>query len=388
MKRQVITKGFKHIFPGKTPLLISRAAGRVELIGGHTDYNEGFVIAAAIDRSYYTAASPRQDSTIHLYSEWAGHSHQFQLSPQLEPAGNCHWANYARGLAALLLKQGFPLKGQDLYIHGDVPVGAGLSSSAAMELSLANAMLADRHNSIEPVRLAKICQQAENIYAGTPCGIMDQIVCRMGRKDHAVFLDCRDLSVQMLPFDSEKCCIMIFNSMVRHELADGAYGRRRKSCEDSVKIISKKYHHVKALRDADPEILEELSCQLDPEQLKRSRHIVGENKRVLSAAEVLKTGDMVRFGRLMYQSHCSARDLYEISCDEVDFLVEQVIACDGAYGARLSGGGFGGSVVAIARPSATTDIASKVAHAYKKSFDITPDIYTTRPCQGVEIITS
>ncbi len=238
-----LSKNFADVYPGRRPAFISRACGRVELIGGHTDYNEGFIIAAAIDKSCWVAAARREDEKVCLYSEWAKERHEFALSPDFQPDSHCQWANYGRGVAALLLQEGVRLKGAQMYIFSEVPLGAGLSSSAALEVSLANAML---HISqppcrIEPMRLAQICQKAENVFANSPCGIMDQTVSIMGEKDHAVFLDCRDLSIESLPFDSGNCCIMIFNSMVKHEVAGGEYGKRRRRCEQACAVLNKKY---------------------------------------------------------------------------------------------------------------------------------------------------
>jgi len=383
-----IVRSFTEVYGSQRPAFISRACGRVELIGGHTDYNEGFVLAAAINDCCWVAASKRNDGKVCMYSEWVKEKHEFKLSANLKPSGDCKWANYGRGVAALLIQEGLALKSANLYIHSDVPVGAGLSSSAALEVSLAQAMihLSQPDCDMESIRLAQICQKAENVYAKSPCGIMDQIVSIMGTKDHAVLLDCRDLSIKSLPFDSDTCCIMIFNSMVKHEVGGGEYGKRRQQCEQACAVLSKKYPRVKALRDADESMLNSVKGQLDSVQFRRASHIIGENARVLAAGEALGRHDMAEFGKLMTQSHCSARDLYQISCEQTDFLVEQICCCDGAYGARIGGGGFGGSVVALARPDAAKKITQKVHKAYKDKFDLASDIYTARPWQGTEII--
>lgn len=238
-----IAENFSDVYAGQKPVIVSRASGRVELIGGHTDYNEGFVIAAAIDKSCWVAASKREDGGICLYSELFEEKHEFELSKDLQPSTECKWANYGRGVVALLLKEGVGLKGANLYIASDVPLGSGLSSSAALEVSLAKAMIhiAEPEYKIKPERLARICQKAENVYANSPCGIMDQTVSIMGEKDHAVFLDCRDVSIKSLPFEGSNCCIMIFNSMVQHEVGGGEYGKRRKRCEQARDILKKKY---------------------------------------------------------------------------------------------------------------------------------------------------
>ena len=383
-----VLRNFVEVYPGQRPAFISRASGRVELIGGHTDYNDGFVIAAAIDNSCRVAASERDDDKICLYSELVKEEHEFILSSNLEPADDCRWANYGRGVAAMLLQEGLTLRGANLYIASEVPIGAGLSSSAALEVSLARAMIhiSQPEYEMEPIRLAQICQKAENSYANSPCGIMDQTVSIMGRKDHAVFLDCRDVSVKALPFDSGNCCIMIFNSMVKHEIGGGEYGRRRQKCEQACAVLNKKYPQVKALRDANESMLNSVKEQLDSVTFSRASHVIGENARVLAAGEALSQNNIAEFGRLMSKSHCSARDLYQISCEQTDFLAEQIWQCEGAYGARIMGGGFGGSVVALAEPDAAEKISQKVRKAYKNSFDIDGDIYLARPWQGTEII--
>jgi len=383
-----MSMNFGKIYPGQKPAFISRASGRVELIGGHTDYNEGFVIAAAIDSSAFVSASPRDDNIICLYSEWAKQKHEFAPSSGLEPSQNCQWANYGRGVAAYLCQEGLHIKGANLYIESSVPVGAGLSSSAALEVSLANAMI---HTSkpdwqIQPKRLAQICQKAENVYAKSPCGILDQITAVAAIKDHVILLDCRDVSVRLLPFDSNACSIMIFNSMVKHEIGGGEYGKRRWQCEEACAVIAKKYRKVKALRDADEVMLNSVKNQLDNVQFLRASHVIGENARVLAAAEALKQNDIEKLGRLMNESHYSARDLYQISCEQTDFLAEQLWKSDGAYGARLCGGGFGGSVVALVRPDAAAKITKNVRKAYKDRFNLNSDVYLAKPWQGTEII--
>ena len=383
-----ILRNFAEVYAGQMPAFISRACGRVELIGGHTDYNEGFVIAAAIDKSCWTAASEREDNKTCFYSEWVKEKHEFELSSSLEPTGNCRWANYGRGVAALLLQEGLTLKGANFYIASDVPAGAGLSSSAALEVSLAKAMIHISQPGFEmkQKQLAEICQKAENIYANSPCGIMDQTVSIMGQKEHAVFLDCRDVSVRILPLDSSASRIMIFNSMVKHEIAGGEYGKRRQQCEQACAVLNKKYPQVRALRDVTKAMLESVREHLDSVTFSRASHVIGENVRVLAAAEALRQNDLAEFGGLMCESHRSARDLYQISCEQTDFLVEQICQCDGAYGARISGGGFGGSVVALARPEASEKISQKVHKAYKKRFSLECDIYLAKPWQGTEII--
>jgi galactokinase len=298
------------------------------------------------------------------------------------------WANYGRGVAAVLIQQGLELQGADLYLAGDVPIGAGLSSSAALEVSLAQAMLhiSGHTHTLSPVRLAQICQKAENIYADSPCGIMDQMVCITGKQERAVFLDCRELQTELLPLPVEHCCIMVFNSMVRHEVSGGEYGKRRQQCEQACKMIAQKYPRVKALRDVNMDTLAAMKGQLDPVLASRAKHVINENDRVLATREALNRSDIKTFGKLMSESHSSSRDFFESSCAEIDFLVEQIVGCDGTYGARISGGGFGGSAVALVAPQAVQSIEQKVTQVYKEKFDINCEVYVIRPWQGTELI--
>lgn len=383
-----LLRDFGSVYPGQKPAFISRASGRVELIGGHTDYNEGFIIAAAIEASCWVAAAQGDDDKICLYSEWAKEKHEFEPSSDLQPADDCQWANYGRGVAAILCQEGMTLGGANLYIASDVPVGAGLSSSAALEVSLARAMmqLSQPGYEMEPKRLAQICQKAENVYANSPCGIMDQLTSVMGRKDQAILLDCRDLSVKFVPLDSSNCCIMIFDSMIKHEVSGAGYRERRGQCESAQRVLAEKYGDIKALRDADESMLNSMKGRLTPVVFKRASHVIGENARVLAAGEALSKKDIAGFGKLMSASHRSARDLYEISCEETDLLAEQICRCEGAYGARICGGGFGGSVVAIVKPDAAETIGQKVRQAYKEKFDIDCGLYLGKPWQGTEIV--
>ena len=379
-----LSEKFANCFNGERPRLISRASGRAELIGGHTDYNEGFVIATAIDRSFWVAAAARQDSKICMYSEWAKERYEFDISVNIQPDEKIKWVNYGIGVAAMLMQAGVKICGANLHISGDVPVGSGLSSSAALEVALAKAMM--HSQTMDNTELAKICQKAENIYAASPGGIMDQMVVINSQKDNAILLDCRDLSVEHVPLKSNKCCIMIFNSMVSHEISGGEYGKRRSCCEQAVDIIAKENPQIKALRDVDIKLLESVKTKLDELSYRRARHIVNENRRVLAGAEALNSDNIDQFGALMYKSHCSARDLYEISCDEIDFLVEQIMACEGVFGARLSGGGFGGAAVALVQRDFAESIGRNVASAYKKQFGVDTEIYVVRPWQGTELI--
>ncbi len=383
--KAIILEKFHDIFKTNAHV-ISAATGRAELIGGHTDYNEGFVIACAIDKLFSVAARARSDKKIIMYSDWANAVFEFELSASLKGTKEAKWANYGIGVASLLAGAGLLSCGADIFITGNVPVGAGLSSSAALEVSIASALLAlgGNENKISRNELAALCQKAENQYASSPCGIMDQMAVLNGQKGRALLLDCRSLAVEQLPFDIKNFCIMIFNSMVRHEVGAGDYGSRKQQCRKALEIIQKKMPNIKALRDINAAQLADFKNDIEPLLFKRASHVVGENARVLAAAEALKKTDMKEFGSLMHQSHCSARDLYEISCPEIDFLVEKAIEY-GAPGARLCGGGFGGAAVAIADVKTAEKIKDKVFADYKKHFAIESEIYIFQPCGGTEI---
>lgn len=383
-----IVTGFKNVFGGRQCDFISRASGRAELIGGHTDYNEGFVIAAAIDSSYWVAAAPRKDAVIKLYSDWAGETHEFAMGSRIEPVKAQGWANYARGVVAVLLERGYKLHGADLYMTGNVPIGGGLSSSAAMEVSIARAMLhmCGRLEDMDKVELAKVCQRAENNWAGSPCGIMDQMVSIHGRKDHAVVLDCRSLSVRHEPLDHTRCAIMIFNSMVRHSVGGGEYGQRRQMCEKAAELIARENPDVRALRDVDEAMLGRFAGRMDEVTFSRARHVVTENARVLAGAKALESNDIATFGRMVTASGASARDDYEISCPEIDCLVEAALSCPGVYGARLMGGGFGGSAVAVVEPAQCDQIRGRVRDEYHARFGINCEVHVAEPADGTAII--
>jgi galactokinase len=384
--KEIILEKFHDIFKANASI-ISTAGGRAELIGGHTDYNEGFVIACAIDKSFSVAARARSDKKIIMYSDWAKAVFEFELSANLKRTKEVGWANYGIGIAVLLAQADLLSCGGELLITGDVPVGDGLSSSAALEVSIANALLAlgGNENNISKNELAALCQKAENEYANSPCGIMDQMAVINGRKDYALLLDCRSLTIEQLSFDTAKFCIMVFNSMVCHEVGAGDYGSRKEQCQKALEIIRKKEPIILALRDIDTQKLAGFKNDIDSTLFKRANHVVGENARVLVAAEALKKGDMKKFGSLMYKSHCSARDLYEISCQEIDFLVEKAIE-HGALGARLCGGGFGGAAVGLAENKSAQKIRENISGEYKKRFGIDCEIFIVRPSDGTQIL--
>jgi len=359
---------------------IFRAPGRVNLIGEHTDYNDGLVMPAAIGFHTWVAVSPRNDRALHVYSEQFGESIELSLGVLAGPPRK-HWSDFIRGVAAVLETRGCALSGANLLVDGRVPMGAGLSSSASLEVATAMALLSVSNAAVPPLDLAKLCQRAEHEYVGTLCGIMDQFIAIFGRSAQALMLDCRSLAYQALPIPSD-VRLVIANSMVRHELAAGEYNRRRADCEAGVKILEKTLPLVRALRDVTIADLERHRARLPERIYRRCRHVITENARVLDAAHALETGNLTGFGQLMSESHRSLRDDYEVSCRELDLLVEMASACDGVYGSRMTGGGFGGCTINLVQSSRTRDFQARIVESYKKETGMTPDVYVCSAAQG------
>jgi galactokinase len=375
---EALTERFQRRY-GTQPRIF-RAPGRVNLIGEHTDYNDGFVMPAAIGFSTWVAASKREDRIIRTHSEQFDETVELSLDALSGPPRK-HWSDFIRGVAAVLQANGYKLNGANLLIQGQVPVGAGLSSSASLEVATALALLSSSHSDYAPLDLTKICQRAEHEYVGTRCGIMDQFVAVFGRAGHALLLDCRSLNYEVLPISND-IRLLICNSMVKHELAAGEYNRRRADCETGVRLMRERLPNIAALRDVLLDELEGNRNALPDVVYRRCRHVISENQRVLAAAESLKSGDLQQFGRLMYESHRSLRDDYEVSCRELDLLVEIASACDGVYGARMTGGGFGGCTIALVRADVVEKVQSTITDAYKTKTGIIPDMYVCTASQG------
>jgi len=361
---------------------VFRAPGRVNLIGEHTDYNDGFVMPAAIGFYTWVAAGKRQDRTLKAYS---GHyDEKITLSlDELSGPPRRHWSDFIRGVAATLQAAGHKLAGANLVIHGEVPLGAGLSSSASLEVAVALALTAVGGVGLSRLELVKLCQRAEHEYVGTRCGIMDQFVASFGAAGHALMLDCRSLEYQLLPVPPD-LRLVVCNSMVRHELASGEYNLRRSDCETGVKLLQAHLPAVRALRDVEVGDLERYEQVLPERVYRRCRHVITENRRVLKAASALGSMDADQFGQLMYQSHASLRDDYEVSCKELDLLVDLASSSPGVYGARMTGGGFGGCTVNLVRADRAATFQARIAQAYRQETGIAPAVYICEPAQGAE----
>jgi len=378
-----ILDGFKARFG--TTASAYRAPGRVNLIGEHTDYNEGFVLPAAIDFYCWAAAAPRGDGKLVIHSENFNETIEARLD-SLSPLPEKHWANYPLGVAWALRRAGKPISGANVYIAGEVPLGAGLSSSAAVEVSVAFALLRQSGDAENRAELAKLCQKAENEFVGARVGIMDQFISCFGRASHALLLDCRSLKHEFvrLPPNLQ---LVICNTMVRHELASGEYNTRRAECEEGVRILRIVLPEVRALRDVTLSQLEDHRQNLSRKVFARCRHVITENARVNSAVEAFRKGDTTTLGPLLQDSHRSLRDDYEVSCRELDLMVEVAAAQPGLIGARMTGGGFGGCTINLVESAAVSDFRRNVAAAYSSETGLTPEIYVSPAAEGAKEIT-
>jgi galactokinase len=358
-----------------------RAPGRVNLIGEHTDYNDGFVLPAALELATTVAAAPRADRTLRVRSLLTGETVAFDLDAA-DARPRRHWSDYVRGVAIMLERAGHRLPGADLLIASNVPVGSGLSSSAALEVSTGYALLSLAGLPIERKQLALTCQRAENDFVGMRCGIMDQFIACHGTAGHALLLDCRSLDYRFVPI-APAARLLICNSMVHHKLAGSEYNLRRAECERGVALLAPVLPSIRALRDVTAEQLEANRQRLPELTWRRCRHIVSENDRVLRAAVALAEGRLDEFGRLMVQSHASMRDDYEISCRELDLLVDLALGCEGVLGSRMTGGGFGGCTVSLVEAGAVERVGERLARDYRKATGLAPELWVCSPGAGV-----
>ena len=359
---------------------VYRAPGRVNLIGEHTDYNDGFVMPVAIEFSVWIAIAPRDDRKLVVYSENFSESAQLALD-EPDSLARGQWSDYVQGVAVMLQESGHPLRGANMLIRGDVAIGSGLSSSAAIEVATGFALLENSGLPVNRVELAKLCRRAENEFVGARVGIMDQFVSCCGQAGQALMLDCRSLDYRLLPIPSD-VRLVICNTMVKHDLASGAYNTRRAECEEGVRRLSSRLPHVRALRDVRVEDLDRYRTDLPQTIYKRCRHVVTENKRVRDATAALEKADLLTFGRLMAESHISLKDDYEVSCPELDLMVELARQVEGVYGARMTGGGFGGSTVDLVDKRAVEEFRRRVASAYQKSTGHSPQILVSAAAEG------
>ncbi|MDP3555061.1 galactokinase [Methylocystis sp.] len=357
-----------------------RAPGRINLIGEHTDYNDGFVMPAALDLSIWAAIAPRSDRRLRIGSLVMDEVVEFDLDdPNAQPRGD--WTDYVRGVAIFLERAGYELNGADLVLDGNLPIGAGLSASAAFEVSAGFALLTISGAEVNRVELAKICQRAENQFVGVRCGIMDQYISCCAVEGSALLLDCRSLVSRKVAIDPD-ARLVICDTMVRHQLASDEYNSRREDCERAVAALSTRLDGVSALRDVTFAQLMRYADAMPELIFRRARHVVGEIDRTLRAAAALEAGDLKECGRLMYLSHESLRDDYEVSCAELDLMVEIARDLPGVYGARMMGGGFGGCTINLVEASRAEAFARAMADKYRTATGVTPPILTCVPGPG------
>ena len=363
-----------------TPCTIFRAPGRVNLIGEHTDYNDGYVMPAAISFDTFVACAENNNGTISAQSLQEPQAATFPVhEPNPQPAHN--WTDYVRGVLIQLERDSVAISGANLLIDGQVPIGAGLSSSAALEVVAALALLSFSNHSMDSTAIAQLCQRAENEFVGSRCGIMDQFASLHSRAGSALLLDCRSLDTRSLPLP-ENVSLVICNTMVKHSIAHGEYNFRRAECEAGVRYFARHRKTVSALRDVTEDDLRQFGSGLPDVLLRRCRHVVTENARVLAAAEALESSDLKRFGQLMYDSHRSLKDDFEVSCSELDTMVELARKHPGVHGARMTGGGFGGCTINFVEQSEARAFSAQIINAYQYATQIRPEVYITHAAPG------
>ena len=364
---------------------IFAAPGRVNLIGEHTDYAEGFVMPAAIDFATLAAITPRSDGKIVIYSENVKEERTFGAA-ELPVKASDHWSDYPVGVVAILAGEGHRMTGFSLSLLGDVPLGSGLSSSAAIEVATAVAVTSLLKVHYPGPQLARLCQRAENEFVGANCGIMDQFISANGEESHALLIDCRDLSFKLAPIP-EHVALVIANTMVKHSVAGGEYTTRRAEVEEAAAVIGRHRPEVRFLRDATVADLEKWGTEMSPNALKRARHVITENTRTVAAAEALMHRDLKELGRLMAEAHWSYSKDFEASCAEADTMVELANRLPGLIGARLTGGGFGGCTINLVEREEAQDFAAALGATYADATGIKPQIHICHASSGAHKVT-
>jgi len=361
----------------------ARAPGRVNLIGEHTDYNDGFVMPIAIDLATTVDGAASGDRRLTIVSDAMNDARVFDLDALPDgPTGD--WSDYVRGVIVELERDGCSFVGARLHVTNDVPLGAGLSSSASLEIASGLAMTALAGQIVDRIALALAAQRAENRQVGARTGIMDQFVSANARAGEALVLDTRSLAAQYVAIPSE-VRVVVCNTMVKHSLASGEYNDRRAACERGVAAIAARFPGVRALRDATMEQLDAVRAGIDDSTYRRCRHVISEDARVLAAAETLREKNLFEFGALMYASHESLRDDYEVSCEELDAMVTLARDVEGCYGARMTGGGFGGCTVNLVRADAAQRFIASIRAAYANATGIAPDVFATGAAGGADV---
>ena len=381
MKSKELAQQFTGMF-GAQPAIFS-APGRVNLIGEHTDYNEGFVMPSAIGLRTRVAISPHLERKLLIQSQEFPQFFEFDLDNLPQQATGA-WCDYVLGIAVALQQTGRAPQGANLFVQSEIPIGAGLSSSAAIEVASALALISLNGVVLPLPELAKLCQHTENAFIGARVGIMDQFVACLGKAGHALLLDCRSLDFELIPIpDSVR--MVVCNTMVKHQHANGEYNRRRKECEEGVRILAKWYPGIRALRDLSINQLVQHSKDVPEKIYRRCRHVVEENQRVRDGAHCLRAGNLSGFGELMRESHRSLRDLYEVSCRELDIMVEVAEGLPGYYGGRMTGGGFGGSTINLVEAGNAEAFADQLSGRYQQAAGIKPVVYICSAADGARL---
>ena len=384
--RGCAAKCFKDCF--KTPAkAFSRAPGRVEVLGNHTDYNEGVVLSAAIDREVWVAAGASSSGDCGVTS--TQFPEPVAVKKILPQKGNSAWVNYPVGVYKILKDRGFPVQPFLLAIHSTVPLGAGVSSSAALEVATALALCELFHCTVDPVELAKICQKAENSFVGMNCGLLDQFSSLFGKAGHLLFTDFRSLAHETIPIAGSDVTLAITLSGVAHALVAGEYNSRRHECFEAAKFFAAKDAKIKTLRDVNMKQLIAAKAELNPLNpmyFKRAMHVVGEDNRVFSGMQLLKKGSIKEFGKLLYQSHESSMNNFNNSCKELDILVDIAKLIDGVYGSRLTGGGFGGATLTLMNSGAKKNFEKTIKREYKKQTGRDTIVHFARIADGASIL--
>jgi galactokinase len=368
-----------------TKPIVVRSPGRINIIGEHTDYNEGFVLPAAIDKAAYIAMSLRNDDEIHLLAHDLNETFSTSIN-DLKPVGDVSWPNYLLGSAAQFLKRGIPLKGFNAVLSSDVPMGAGLSSSAAVECATVFALNELLQTNIDRLSMVQMAQKAEHEFAGVMCGIMDQFASMMGKKDYVIKLDCRSLEYEYVPFKLDGIKVLLLNTNVKHSLASSEYNTRRKECETAVKWVGEQVDGIKSLRNVTEEMLNSYVLPKDELIDKRSRYVVQEIERLTEGCKDLQRGDLTALGKKMFATHDGLSKMYGVSCKELDWLADKVRNNPNVIGARMMGGGFGGCTINLVKENAIEELVASLKPAYEKEMELPLTYYVASIENGTEII--
>lgn len=382
---QQLESYFRTSFDSFSKPLLVRSPGRINIIGEHTDYNEGFVLPAAIDKAAYLAISLREDDEIHLVAKDLNESFQTRIA-DLKPVLHVSWPNYLLGAASLFIKRGVKLKGFNALLTSDVPIGAGLSSSAAVECATVFALNELLQTQLDRITMVHMAQKAEHEYAGVMCGIMDQFASMMGKKNHVIRLDCRSLEYEYEPFDLGNIKVLLLNTNVKHSLASSEYNTRRQECEKAVEWVGAHVQGVTSLRNVTLSMLDQYVLPKDPVVDMRARYVVQEIDRLLTGCGDLKKGDLASLGKKMFATHDGLSKMYQVSCKELDWLVDKVRHNDAVIGARMMGGGFGGCTINLVREDAIEALLQDLKPAYEREMNLPLGYHVVSIDNGTEIM--